>query len=85
MAVAIARAGSWKGFHIDSLDLIREKLDFVSANQLKGVYLWEVGLHDICTDESPGGILLEAVASQIPARRGEKRTLIHIIISNTLQ
>eukprot|EP00539_Tryblionella_compressa_P008739 CAMPEP_0178790284 /NCGR_PEP_ID=MMETSP0745-20121128/7353_1 /TAXON_ID=913974 /ORGANISM="Nitzschia punctata, Strain CCMP561" /LENGTH=129 /DNA_ID=CAMNT_0020448285 /DNA_START=1 /DNA_END=387 /DNA_ORIENTATION=- len=49
---------SWKGYEWDSPARIQEKIALARAKGLGGIFFWEIG-QDKCTDNHPGGILLE--------------------------
>ncbi|KAL3939353.1 MAG: hypothetical protein SGBAC_005911 [Bacillariaceae sp.] len=49
------------GFEWDSPDRIRAKMDYAFAQELGGVFFWELG-QDYQDPSSPGGILLEAAS-----------------------
>lgn len=58
----VAQRGLWNGYFFDSLQLIENKVEYSFTFELSGVYLWEIGQHDVVTNSYPSGILLEAAA-----------------------
>jgi len=54
---------TWNGFHFDSLEDVRRKVQYAKRQGLKGVFLWELGQDRQLEGVADGGILLETMSS----------------------
>ena len=61
----VAHRSSWKGFHFDSPNNVREKVHYAMDRKMAGVFFWEIGQDKQHADWAPGGILLESAAHQV--------------------
>ena len=52
---------NWNGFKYDSLQAVRDKVDYAKREGLGGVFFWELG-QDNQHASTAGGLLLEAAA-----------------------
>lgn len=53
----------WSGYRYDSPAFIQKKVEYAIANELAGVFFWELGQDKQHAELGPGGILLEAAAA----------------------
>ena len=61
--VALTVDGSeWKGYLFDSIEAVKNKVDFAKKKGLGGVFLWELGHDKQDPEAAPGGYLLQAAA-----------------------
>ena len=54
---------AWKGYHFDSLEDVKRKVNYAKWHGLGGVFLWELGQDRQLEGVADGGILLETMAS----------------------
>lgn len=61
---AAASQQEWNGYRYDSPQSIRRKVEFATQQGMKGVFFWELGQDKQHAELGPGGILLEAAATE---------------------
>ena len=54
----------FNGFLFDSPQDIRRKVELVSDNGVRGVFVWELG-HDKITPNAPRGVVIESIHGRI--------------------